>query len=218
MSARKSVLDDGFQSYLTEGAKFVGEPGIPMLMDLKNAQIPKALVPFGKIGSSNTRQYVHFYQFDNKFSRVLTATDKYLDRLKMFDGVVTPDCSILIGQARCLQQANIHMSRAVGFYLQRHGIPVIPNVRWGDASTYDFCFLGIPKRSIVCISTHGCMKEPTLRRIFKEGLPVMLDILEPSVILVHGYMPDDVFGEYTGQVEFHRYASEFEQTHEKGGE
>ena len=107
MSARKSVLDDGFQSYLTEGAKFVGEPGIPMLMDLKNAQIPKALVPFGKIGSSNTRQYVHFYQFDNKFSRVLTATDKYLDRLKMFDGVVTPDCSILIGQARCLQQATV---------------------------------------------------------------------------------------------------------------
>ena len=35
---KKTVFDDGFQSYLTDGAELVGEPGIPMLMRLDNVQ------------------------------------------------------------------------------------------------------------------------------------------------------------------------------------
>lgn len=35
MRRRKTIFDDGFQAYLTEGATVVGEAGIPMLMDLK---------------------------------------------------------------------------------------------------------------------------------------------------------------------------------------
>ena len=41
---RKTIFDDGFQSYLTNGAELVGEPGIPMLMPLDNVQIPKDLL------------------------------------------------------------------------------------------------------------------------------------------------------------------------------
>ena len=109
------------------------------------------------------------------------------------------------------------MNRAVGFYFQKHGIPVIPNVRWGDESTYDFCFLGIPKKMPVCISTHGCLEDRGLRTFFKAGIRPMLDILSPSVILVHGYMPDDVFGDFKKEAEFIRYPSEFELTHPKRG-
>ena len=32
---QKSKYDDGFHSYLVNGAAIVGEPGIPLLMDLK---------------------------------------------------------------------------------------------------------------------------------------------------------------------------------------
>lgn len=32
---KKTILDDGFQAYLTKGAILVGNPGIPMLLDLK---------------------------------------------------------------------------------------------------------------------------------------------------------------------------------------
>ena len=74
MGKRTSILDDGFQAYLTEGAILVGDPGIPMLMDLHNAQIPRGMIPF-KMASrcSNRRQFVHFYMFDREFSRVLTV-------------------------------------------------------------------------------------------------------------------------------------------------
>ena len=58
---------------------------------------------------------------DKDFSDVLTSTTKYLDLLKQFDGVITPDCSLLIGQSKCLQQTNTYFNRAVGYYFQKNG-------------------------------------------------------------------------------------------------
>ncbi len=214
MRKRKTIFDDGFQSYLTEGAATVGAPGIPMLMDLNNTQVPRDIIPFSKARTcSNKRQYVHFYMHDAQFSQVLTATNRYLDLLKLFDGVITPDCTMAIGQSPCLQQANTYMNRAVGFYLQKNGIPVIPNVRWSDQSSFDYCFLGIPKNVIVSVSTHGCITSREEREMFRIGLATMLDTLHPKAVLVHGYMPDAIFGEYKKQISFHRYASQFERTH-----
>ncbi|MBR6365667.1 MAG: DUF4417 domain-containing protein [Lachnospiraceae bacterium] len=219
MRKRKTIFDDGFQDHLTIDATFVGEPGIPMLMDLRNAQVPRDMIPFSMARKCpNKRQYIHFYMHDREFSRVLTATDQYLDLLKQYDGVITPDCTLMIGQSPCLQQANTYMNRAVGFYLQKNGIPVIPNIRWSDERSFDYCFLGVPKGSMVSVSTHGCITSREERRMFKTGLEAMLDALQPKTVLVHGYMPDNIFGEYLNQVEFHRYASQFERTHRKDGD
>lgn len=218
MRRRKSIFDDGFQSYLTENAVLVGDPGIPVLMDLNNTDIPKDMIPFSKAKTAaNKRQYVHYYEHDKEFSTVLTGTKTHLDLLKQFDGVITPDCTMMIGQAPCLQQANTYMNRAVGYYLQKNGIPVIPNVRWSDESSFGYCFLGIPYHSIVSISTHGCITSREERRMFKTGLSAMMLKLQPHTVLVHGYMPDEIFGEFLNDAEFHRYASQFERTHRKVG-
>ena len=214
MRKRKTILDDGFQAYLTEGAMLVGAPGIPMLMDLDNVQIPKDMIPFSKARTcANKRQYVHFYMHDREFSRVLTATDRYIDLLKLFDGVITPDCTLMIGQSPCLQQANTYMNRAVGYYFQRNGIPVIPNIRWSDESSFEYCFLGVPHGSIVSVSTHGCITSKQERYMFKTGISAMMDTIQPRSVLVHGYMPDDIFGDFLSQADFHRYPSQFERTH-----
>lgn len=213
---KKTILDDGSYPYLTEGAELVGEPGIPVLLDVDNAQIPKAMLPFEKIKKAeNKRQYVHFYMHDKYFARVLTATDKYVDLLKQFDGVITPDCTMLVGQAPCIQQTNTYFNRAIGFYLQKQGIPVIPNIRWSDESSFDYCFLGVPKHKIVCVSTHGCIRSNRDRELWRVGTEEMLRVLEPTDVLVHGYMPDDVFGKFYDYANFHRYPSLFEQTHKK---
>lgn len=211
---KKTLLDDRFYPYLTEGAEFVGDAGIPMLLDLKNTQIPRALLPFEKIHSKkfDKRRYVHFYMHDKYFSRVLTSTTKYLDDLKMFDGVITPDCTMLIGQSRCLLETNTYFNRAVGYYLQKQRIPVIPNIRWSDKESYEFCFLGVPQKSIVSISTHGCIRSKEQKAIFKDGLEEMLKRLEPSTVIVHGYMPNDIFGDYLSETDFRRYPSLFEES------
>ncbi|SEH28973.1 DUF4417 domain-containing protein [Selenomonas sp. KH1T6] len=213
---KKSKFDDGFQAYLTKDALLVGEPGIPMMMNLHNTELPLDIIPFDKAKKcKDKRKYVHFYMHDKEFSRVLTATNKYLALLKEFDGVISPDCSMAVGQARCLQQANTYMNRAVGFYLQQHGIPVIPNIRWSDEESFEYCFLGVPQNIIVAISTHGCLKTKEDYEIMRIGIGVMLDKLHPTAVVVHGYMPDSIFGEYLSKVEFRRYASQFERTHVK---
>lgn len=122
---KKTIFDDGFQAYLTDGAVFVGDCGIPMLMNLKNTQIPRDIVSFSKIRTNkDKRKYIHFYLHDKYFSTVLTATKKYLNAIKMYDGVITPDCTLMIGQSPCLQQANTYMNRAVGFFLQKMVYPL----------------------------------------------------------------------------------------------
>ena len=213
---KKTILDDGSYPYLTEGAELVGEPGIPALIDIDNTQVPKAMLPFEKIKKAdNKRQYVHFYMHDKYFAKVLTATDKYVDLLKEFDGVITPDCTMLVGQAPCIQQTNTYFNRAVGFYLQKQRIPVIPNIRWSDESSFDYCFLGVPKHKIVCVSTHGCIRSKRDRELWRIGTEEMLRVLEPTDVLVHGYMPDEVFERFYDYADFHRYPSLFEQTHKK---
>lgn len=67
---------------------------------------------------------------DKYFMKFLTSTNRYVDLLKQFDGVITPDCTMLVGQAACIQQTNTYFNRAIGFYLQKQRIPVIPNIRW----------------------------------------------------------------------------------------
>lgn len=133
--------------------------------------------------------------------------------LKLYDGVITPDCSMLIGQSSCLQQTNTYMNRAVGFFLQKNGIPVIPNIRWSDESSFEYCFLGVPEGSIIAVSTHGCIKTKDERRMFKTGMEAALDTIHPTSVLVHGYMPDDIFGSFIDSVPHYRYPSDFEQTH-----
>ena len=45
----------------------------------------------------------------------------------------------------------------------------------------------------------------------------MIKALEPTDVLVHGYMPEKVFDEFSKDTHFHRYKSQFERTHEKDG-
>lgn len=214
---KKTIFDDGFHHYLVDGAELVGDAGIPALMDLHNTQIPKGLLSFEKAKKAKNKQkYVHSYMHDKYFSDVLTSTSKYLNLLKQFDGVITPDCSMLIGQSQCLQQTNTYFNRAVGFFLQKNGIPIIPNVRWSDASSHKFCFLGIPTNSIVAISTHGCIRSNAAKEYFRAGLNKMLEVLTPNDVIVHDHMPESVFGEYESYTMFHRYPSLFEETHQRG--
>lgn len=215
---KKTKLDDDFYSYLVDGARLEGKSGIPMLMDLKNIEIPKGLIPFEKAKKGIYKdRHIHFYMHDKFFSDVLTSTTKYLDLFKQYAGVISPDCSMLVGQARCLQETNTYFNRAVGFYLQKNGIPVIPNIRWSDEESFEFAFLGVPKKSIVSISTHGCIMARPEKSRFKKGLYAMLEYLEPIDVIVHGRHPDCIFKEFNKYTNFHFFQSWLQETYDRRG-
>lgn len=55
---------------------------------------------------------------------------------------------------KALQLYNTFRNRWCGAYLASKDIQVIPTVNWGDENTFEFCFDGIPKGSIVAVSTY----------------------------------------------------------------
>lgn len=209
-------IDDDFYAFLTEGAPLVGDAEIPMLLNLHNTNVPKGLVPFEKLKvDQDRRKYVHFYVFDNKFSDLISNIDKYVNDFRLRDGVITPDFSLISNRSRSIQQMHTFFNRAVGYYLQKNGIPVIPNIRWCDERSYDFCFLGIPEGSIVSISTHGCVKTKEEKEYFKKGLSEMITRLQPPDVVVHGRAPESIFGSFAGKTRFHVYPSWIEAVHSK---
>ena len=213
---KKILYDDGFNSYLVEGATFDGEAGIPVLQNMNNLQVPKELIPFTKSRKNlKRRKFVHFYVYDQYFKCVLNNPEKYVELFKTYDGIISPDPTMFIDNSKCLLETSTYMNRAIAFFYARKGIPVIPNIRWTNEKSYEFCFLGIPKGYIVSISTHGCCKTKQQKQNFKKGLAKMLEVLEPVDVIVHGCMPKSIFGEFENQTRFHRFPSEFELTHKK---
>lgn len=200
--------DDGYSAYLVKGATFVGKYQIPSLKKHNEIIIPKDMIPFDKRNIIKEKDLaIHFYMHDSTFKQILKSTRKYVKELSEFSFVISPDCSLYRNMPISIQIINTYMNRAIAFYLQENGIYVIPNVRWGDERSFEFCFQGIPTNDIVSISTHGCIKSLENKYYFKIGLEEMLRVLKPKIVLVHGPMPYEVFGDFIEKTEFIQYKS-----------
>ena len=109
-----------------------------------------------------------------------------------------------------MQLWNIYRSRAIGCWLQRNGVTVIPNIRYGDKRTYRICCDGISKGGVIAVGSHGTLKNKEDRRIFAEGLSVVIKRIQPKVIVVYGFVPDNIFEQYKEQaIEIVHFDSEF---------
>ena len=86
--------------------------------------------------SGGYKDFVCFYEHDIEFRDILTDTEQYVDDLKRFPGIISPDCSLYIDAPLCVQIADIYLNRAVGYYLSKQGIYTVPIIRWGDERTY----------------------------------------------------------------------------------
>lgn len=205
---RRTVVDDGFASYLVQNANFDSKWEIPIIKN-EEFEVPEDIIPFDKINRINKLQrektFVHFYMHDISFRKLITSTNKYVKDFRDFGGIISPDFSLYIDMPLCLQLANTYLNRAVGVYMQNNGVKVIPNVRWGDTRTFDFCFSGLEKGGLYSISTHGCIKGFENKKRFKEGLSEMIKKLKPKSIIVNGSMPEDVFSSYINNVDFINY-------------
>ena len=81
---------------------------------------------------------------------------------------------------------NVFRSRQIGAYYQSKGLTVIPTVSWAEKETFDFCFQGIPKGSVVSISTIGVKRDKEALKIWRDGVAEMIKRIEPQAILVYG--------------------------------
>ena len=205
---------DVFHSYLVEDADYEGYIELPKIK--ASNLIPQKLVPFSNAMSKTWEDFdcwVMFYEHDVKFERFWNNPKQYLEKLKKFKGVISPDFSLYRNMPLVMQQWNTYRSRALAVWLQKNDVELIPNVRFNDERTYDFCFDGIEKYKTIAVGTHGCIKNKIDKDYFKKGLAELVKRLSPKTIIVYGATPDDIFKTYKDAgIEIISFESEFSKS------
>jgi hypothetical protein len=91
-----------------------------------------------------------------------------------------------------MQLWNIFRSRTIGAWLQKQGMKVIPNIRFGDERTFDCCCDGISKHSVIAIGSLGCLKDRKYRAVFEKGSIHVAVNLKPETIVFYGGAPGNI--------------------------
>ena len=172
---------DVFKAFLVENADYDGKFELPVLRT--SNFIPDKIITFSDAMAKRTTDYeawVHFYEHDIKFERLWNNPKAYINKLKKFKGIISPDFRLYRNMPLCMQIWNTYRSRALAVWLQNNGVEIIPNVRFNDERTYEFCFDGIEKNKTVAIGTHGCIKRRNDKEYFKAGLSELVKRLAPK--------------------------------------
>ena len=149
--------------------------------------IPEELLGFNYAKTSEKKNVgVHFYLDDYQFERVWNYPEKYVELFQEYDCILSPDFSLYMDMPMPMKVWNVYRSRLIGAYYQSYGIPVIPTLSWAEKETFDFCFKGIPKGSIVSISTVGVKKDKDAMKTWLDGVKEMLKTVNPKTLLIYG--------------------------------
>lgn len=157
--------------------------------------IPSKLIGFNYAKTNKDKNVgIHFYLDDYQFERIWNKPEDYVDTLKEYECILSPDFSLYMDMPMPMKIWNIYRSRLIGQYYQSKGIKVIPTLSWAEEETFEFCFEGIPKGSIVSISTIGVKKNKEALKIWKAGVDELIRRIEPSTILIYGGKLDYDYG------------------------
>lgn len=196
---KKSVPVKGFKNtfniHRIKELKLIGEFENPYI-DKYNGPVPKKLINILRNPSHPEEYFAHHYLFDHLFDgrngfwygcmEDSIKEKSYLNRVRKFNGIISPDYSVYIDLPFAHQVWNIYRDRVTCMWLRRLGLNVIFNLRWGDYRTYKIAFSGIEKHSVIAIGSHGLIKQPENRIIFMNGFKEMIKSVEPSCLVIYG--------------------------------
>ena len=202
---------DVFRAFLVENAEYEGYIELPKLRT--SLSVPNRVITFSKAMAKSMKDYdqwVVFYEHDRNFERLWYNPKAYLNKLKKFKGIISPDFSLYRNMPLCMQMWNTYRGRAIAVWLQNNGVEIIPNVRFGDERTFSFCFDAVEEYKTVAVGTHGCIRRKEDKIFFKIGLARMVQKLSPKTIIVYGSAPDSIFKPYMDMgIDIIAFESEF---------
>ena len=154
---------------------------------------PVKLQAFNKgITQKQYKNTIHFYLNDREFLRILTYPQKYLEILKHFKSVISPDFSQYIDMPSPMRFYHSFLNKAFAAYWSNNGINVIPNVTWSTPDSYDYSFIGIEKNGTIAINCTGVKKSDYSKYLWLKGYNEAIKRLEPTHIIRYGEkMPEE---------------------------
>lgn len=179
-----------------EYAQFEGEGkyDIPKLEPVYELPKIKEWIGFNYVLSDTNPEgkAVHFFIDDYQFERLWNTPERYVDKLKQYVCVATPDFSPYGDMPLATQIFNIYRKNWIGAYLQQNGVTVIPTVRAStDERSLEFYLDGFPKESIVLISNMWT-KNKEQKEYFMREYRGMVETLNPKKIFMYGKEMDEL--------------------------
>lgn len=135
---------------------------------------------------------IHFFLDDYQFKRIWNNPDKYTEMIGKFKYVLSPDFSMYLDYPKAMQMWKHYQKHWLGAYWERQGIIVIPTIGWSDHESYDWCFDGEPKESVVAVSSIGTQRYDESKQLFLDGYNEMLKRLKPTKVLFWGNVPNEI--------------------------
>ena len=176
----------------------VGEYDIPELEPIYEYEIGdiKEWIGFNYVLSDKEPEGkgVHFFIDDYQFNRIWNNPEKYVDKLRKYEAVLTPDFSPYADMPMATQIFNHYRKHWCGRYFQENGVKVIPTIRASkDDRSFKWYLDGEPKGGVVCIRSMWTSKEDD-REYFIKEYNQMYQKLKPSKIYIYGNKIDGLKG------------------------
>lgn len=173
----------------------VGKYDIPLLNPVKQQVIDDFIgFNFAKSCKEPKDKAIHFFLDDYQFTRLWNSPDRYLEVLKRFKAVFTPDFSMYSDFPKAIQIYNHYRKHWLGAYWQENDITVIPTISWSDENGFEWCFDGEPVGGAVAVSSVGTQNSAETKAMFLKGYNEMIKRLQPSLIYFYGKVPEECEG------------------------
>lgn len=163
--------------------------GVPIIAPYQVGELPDVLLNFKEAMSKKCTNYiamVHFYIYDFQFIPLYRNPEKYIDILRRFSYVLTPDMSQYREMPPFARYHYNCMNKAMGAYLQANGVNIIANVSWSLPDSYEYAFVGIPKHSTIAINSNGVNSDPVAKNLWFRGYEKAVETLQPERIIRYG--------------------------------
>ena len=174
----------------------IGKYDIPILEPVYELPPIERWIPFNYVLSDDdpSGKAVHFFVDDYQFERLFRNPEKYVEKLRQYVCVATPDFSPYSDMPNACQIYNHYRKHWVGAYLQNEGLTVIPTIRASrDERSFEWYLDGEPENGIVIISSMWTNDQESLD-YFKREYDMMYDKLNPCKVFLYGRDIKDLRG------------------------
>lgn len=161
-------------------------------IDLTNVSLIACSDTKANDNAKNKKSGVHFFVDDYRFEGIYRSPERSLKKYSQYAFLLTPDFSTYADMNMWRQIESVAYNRWCGAFWQHNGQSVIPSISWSTPRSYEFCFDGIEKGSIVAVGMIGCKNNN--HTSFIRGYNEMLRRINPRAIICYGKPFPDMSG------------------------